>query len=249
MFQKSVAAAELPAVHLVDPMELANYYVEDVREQYRAENGEYCGRRSPEQKAIAESARTEGELLVNGALLGMLAFSGNTQLLDDADEYTYGNHTWSEFKDQFKRLMAGFAVITNRQKRDGFIDTSYSELPDDERYRVAWVLLNDFMAHNALRFGVKTAGLKRIKRVHDLDEGIVKEEYYDPDKATHDKTIQTNMANRSYTSSDSTHPAGKISPQDYIRLRSTYSWVEKDKFDYIIGFYSNAEERLSQLER
>lgn len=248
MLQKSVPPAELPAVHLVDPMELANYYVEDVREQYRAENGEYCGRRSPEQKAIAESARTEGELIVNGTLLGMLALGGNTQLPVDADEHAYGNHTWGDFKDQFKRLMAGFAVITNRQKRDGYIDTSYSELPDEERYRVASVLFSDFMAHNALRFGVISSGVQRTKRVHN-DAGGIDEVKYDIDSARDEKEIIQNMANRSFTTGDSTHAAGKISPRDYARLRTTYRWVDKDKFDYIIGFYSNAEERLSQLER
>ena len=95
--------SELSKIPHFESMESANNYVEEVRKLYRNEQGEYCGRRSPDQKAIAEAAKCEAELLINGMVVGALALGACNQLPPEADDFSYGNHTWADFKNELDR--------------------------------------------------------------------------------------------------------------------------------------------------
>lgn len=229
-------------------LEAANEYVESVREHYRNEHGAYRGRRNPEQQIIAEITSDEAHRLVDGALLGMLSIWGSVDLPQDYEETEIGNHTWRDFRSEFGRLLVGFAVLTNRLERDGYDVFGYANLHEQDRMKAASVLLSDYMAHNALRFGVDTSGVMRSKRVPN-DDGYMDVVFYDIDMAKHQREIERNIADKSFSSGPATHPAGKISPAEYKRLRKEFPEVDKDKFDYIIGFYSDAGEALRNLNQ
>lgn len=115
----------------------------------------------------------------------------------------------------------------------------------------ASVLLGDFLTHNALRFGTDSVGNPRSihKRVHTEDGGIEDVVHIvDADRARNDREIQRNIATRSFTSGVATHPAGKISPADYRRLRKEYPEVDKDRFDYAISFCTDVFKFLEEQE-
>lgn len=241
MFEKSISSQG----DLFDSLEAANDYINVVRNEYRVGHGEYRGRRNPEQQIIAEVTSDEADQLVDGFTLSVLALGGLAQIPHDADEYSIGNHTWSDFKSEYRRLLVGFAVMTNRLERDGHGVASYSEMTEQDRHKVASILFSDFMLHNSLRFGVETSGVHRSKRV-DNEDGGIDVVYFDKDAARSDREIERNMAHRSYTTGPATHPAGKLSPSEYKRLRREFPEEEKDMFDQIIGFSRHAAEALRE---
>ena len=240
--------SELSKIPHFESMESANGYVEAVREHYRNGDGEYRGRRNQEQQIIAEITSDEAQRIVDGSILGLLSIAGNTSLPQDYEQTEIGNHTWNDFRSEFGRLLVGFAVLTNRLERDGYDVFGYANLHEQDRMKAASVLLSDYMAHNALRFGVDTSGVMRSKRVPN-DDGGMDVVFYDIDKAKHQREIERNLADKSFCSGPATHPAGKLSPSMYKQLRKEFPEVDKDKFDYIIGFYSDAAEALRNLNQ
>jgi len=55
------------------------------------------------------------------------------------------------------------------------------------------------------------------------------------------------MRQRGIVSNGATHAAGKMSPADYKELRKTYPELDKDTFDYIVGFHQDAARDLEEL--
>ena len=205
--------------NLFEDFSQANAYVETVRDHYRNEHGEYRGRRNPDQQAIAEMTSDEARMLVDGVTAGVLALTGQVEMPENYEDIHVAGHSWKDFRGEYERLMVGFGVLTNRLHRDGYSVPSYIDLNDDDRFKVNSVIFSDFLEHNALRFGVQTAGLRATKRVHN-DEGGIDVQVYDPDKARDDRDIVNNMRNRDYHSGAATHAAGNISPAEYRALRS-----------------------------
>lgn len=240
--------------NIFENYEEAEQYVEAVREHYRSEHGAYSGRRNPEQQLIAEVTTDEARTIADGVLLGMYALAGHTnvELTPELEENVeFGGFKWKDFRGEFERSLVGFGVITNRLHRDGYDVPSYADLRAEDRLKAASVLFSDFMRHNSLRFGVETAGLhaSKFERRHTDDGGIeVTKTVYDPDKAENDNEIKRNLRKRGYTTDVAAHPALKISPEEYLRLRKEYPEIDKDDFDRDISFYINVRERYEERE-
>lgn len=235
---------------LFNDLQSARDYVDQVRHLYRDEEGEYRGRRTPEQQLIAEVTSEEAKLIVDGVMLGLLALSGTTAP-DDFDNLSFAGFTWSDFRSEFSRLLVGFGVLTNRLERDKSIDIAYADLHGPDRAKVASVIFTDFLKHNALRFGVDTAGLQGVKthRIHNREGGMTeKVEIVDRDKAYSDKEIARNMRTREYTSGVAAHSAGKMSPEEAIALRREFPEMDADDFYRVISFYTDAREELESRE-
>lgn len=223
----------------------AEQYIQSVREHYRADHGEYRGRRNPEQQAIAEMTADEARLLFDGAVAGILALTSGVELPPDYEEHERAGHTWAQFRGEYERLMAGFGVLTNRLNRDGYEVPSYIELSDADRIKVASAMFGDFLEHNGLWFGATGSGVKRSSRRH-TDDGEVEVVISDKDKAKNDREIEKNMRTREYSSGVATHVAGKMSPAEYVKLRKAYPEMDKDEFDRAVGFYTNAKEEFEE---
>lgn len=223
-------------------------YIETVRALYRADMGEYCGRRSPEQQQIVSQANEIAENLINSGALGIFLLAHHDGVQPNLDDYSFGNHSFKDFKEECKRFLAGFAVITDRQERDGLIDRSYSKMSDEERNQVTFALIDDFMTHNALRFGINSSGVMEIKNVYTQDWDV-QQVRYDVDLATDDRVIQRNMKKRGYTSGVAAHTAAKMSPEQYQELRRKYRDIPKDTFDFIVGNNRDANTALSERKK
>ncbi|MCA9346034.1 hypothetical protein KC960_00920 [Candidatus Saccharibacteria bacterium] len=233
----------------------ANSYVETVRELYRNGAGEYRGRRNEDQQLIAEVTSDEARLLVDGVMLGLLALSGTddkkTTANLDSDEQIIGSHSWKSFRGEFERLLVGFGVLTNRLHRDGFGVPSYADLGEADRIKAASVMLTDFLAHNALRFGVDTSGVHKtdFKTIHTDDGGIKHERItYDKDKAKTRHELDKNIRKRGFSSSPATHQAGKISPKEYVKLRREHPEMDADDFNQAVSFYTDVRKELENRE-
>lgn len=237
--------------HLFENFEQAEQYVEVVREHYREGHGEYRGRRTEDQQLIAEVTSDEARMIVDGAMAGILAVSGSKVPRDFDDGVERGGHTWSDFRGEFERLLVGFGVLTNRLHRDGFEVPEYAELGTNDRMKAASVLFGDFLAHNALRFGVDTAGIPKTERTKIFtDDGGVEtiSKIVDKDKAKNDREISQNMEKRKYSAGFAAHQAGKISPEEYKRLRREYPEMDKDDFDTAVSAYIDVRGELESRE-
>lgn len=241
---------ETKMLHIEDGQE-AESYIESVRDHYRRDHGEYRGRRNPDQQLIAEVTADEARLIVDGAMAGILAL-GRQELPADYDtEVTFGGFKWSDFKNEFERLLVGFGVITDRLNRDGYGVESYSELPEKERLRVATQLFQDFLDHNALRFGAEGVGIEKTDiKVIDTDDGGIERTFTtrDKDVARTPQEHERNVRERGYSTGVAAHVAGKISVETYKKLRREFSQIDKDKFDYAASFYKNFESYLESIE-
>ncbi len=235
-------------------IEQAEHYVEDVRSHYREEDASYRGRRTPDQELIAEVTSDEARIIADGVLLGMLSISGNGGELseDDTQEFKVGGHTWEEFRTEYERILVGFGVITNRLERDGYDVDSYSDMSLSDRLKVASVLFSSYLGHNALRFGVESAGIKHSIGI-DVNlrtDGVAKQWVrVDKDKARDPRMIKRNMRKRGFTSGPrNISPAAKMSEADYITLRRAFPDVPKDDFDTIVSFSTDARKELEKRE-
>jgi hypothetical protein len=231
----------------------SEHYIEAVRTLYRDGKGEYRGRRNEEQQLIAEVTIDEARLIVDGALAGILALGigGPVEIKIDDEKPIRGNFSWSDYRNEFSRALVGFGVITNRLERDGFEVPSYADLPASARMQVASALFHDFNAHNALRFGVQTAGVRKteFKTVYTDDGGVNRLAIQsDRDKAPSERAIDTYMQERGYTTGVAAHPSLKISTDEYVALRRQYPEVDKDAFDRDVSFFTNVREEYENRE-
>lgn len=249
--------ADLPSPHIEQPIDApALDYIETARSFYRQGKAEYRGRRNPEQQAIAELTAEEAHLMVDGVALGFVALASGRTVeppVDYETEVTKAGFTWDEFRGEFSRLLVGFAVMTNRLSRDtpSFGRPAYIELPEEERQHVANNLFSDFLAHNALRFGVDASGVKgTIPKTHYTDDGDAIHEriIVDKDEARSEREIAQNMVKRKYNSGVATHPGGKISPAEYKKLRREFPEMPKDQFDDAVSFYTDVRHELETRE-
>lgn len=237
--------------------QIGEQYLEAVRADYRAGHGEYRGRRTEEQQLIAEVTSDEARLIVDGALLGLMAignlFAGKPapESVGDDTVPIIGGRSWSDYRNEFTRSLVGIGVITNRLERDGRQIKSYADMPAEQRMEVACALFHDFNKLNALRFGTNTAGVKatEFKRIY-TDEGGVEtvQRTYDKDKAVNRKVIDRNIKVRDFATYPAAHPANKLSPLDYENLRREFPEMDKDKFDSDVSFYTNARQTFEDRE-
>lgn len=242
------------SVPFLPDMETAHEYVESVRTHYRAGNGEYRGRRTEDQQLAAMVTADEARLILDGvaAVTTTLVSNGRKiEIPEDGSEPITGGYSWNQFRSEFMRLMVGFAVITHRLERDNFNIKAYADLPGSDKTLVASVLLGDFLKHNALRFGVDSVGIKRstYRTRHTEDGGVEKIVVIsDIDHAKNEQTIERNIRERGFHSGESLHPAGKISPYAYRKLREEYPEMDKDAFDYAVSFYQDVYMQLAAQE-
>jgi hypothetical protein len=236
---------------LFENFEQAEQYVESVREHYREGHGEYRGNRSEEQQLIAEVTSDEARLIVDGAMAGILAM-GATKLPNDYDsKIERADSTWADFRGEFEKSLVGFGVITNRLHRDGYEVPEYAELGLHDRMKAASVIFSDFLSHNALRFGVDTAGVPKTerKKVYTDDGGVETiSKIVDKDKAKNEREINENMAKRKYRAGIAAHQALKISPDEYKKLRREYPEMDKDDFDTAVSAYIDVRGELESRE-
>lgn len=227
----------------------AEQYVEAVRLHYRNEDAPYKGQRNNEHlQLIAEVTSDEARAIADGVMLGILALGGSTgteqALTENAEIPLIGGQSWNDFRNAYSHLMVGFGILTHRLHNKGYKDVpSYADLNEADRLKAASVLFSDFLSHNALRFGVDTAGVPRTdrKKVYDANGGAPHYEVVttDKDKALNERQIANNMARRGFKVDGSQHPAGKISPSEYIRLRREFSEKDKDTFDHDVSFFTD----------
>ncbi len=232
-----------------DTIDQAGQYVQTVRELYRDDKAEYRGRRNEDQQLIAEVTADEARLMVDGAMAGILAMSFNAdapvELPPNYEDVEKAGYKWSDFRGEFERLLVGFGVLTNRLNREKFGVPSYADLSEPDRMKAASVLFGDFLEHNGLRFGSQGTGLKRSIRTHN-DEGGIDVKIVDRDKAKDDREIERNMQEREYSTGVATHVAGKMSPEEYVKLRREFPEIDKAAFDRDVGFYTNARQKFEK---
>lgn len=108
------------------------------------------------------------------------------------------------------------------------------------------------MRHNNLRFGVESAGIHKVSTTREFSPNFESSELVrrvvDKDKATNHSIVLRNMRKQGFTSGQSAHPALKLTPDEYISLRKTYSELNKDKFDFLISSAINARAALESRE-
>jgi len=224
----------------------AHAYVETVRGLYRDGEASYSGRRNGDQQIIAELAGEEARIIVDGAA-NLVSILTRTELPENYQDVNYAGIKWSEFSGEFERLLVGFGVITNRIHRDHPNVADYLELEEPERLKAASVLFGDFLAHNALRFGVDGSGIRQSAFGRSTEDGKVVRVVRDKDVVRSERELRENIVTRKYSSGVSTHAAGKMSPADYVRLRREFPEVDKDQFDVAAGGYRSFEEYLEGL--
>lgn len=230
-------------------LEQAEDYLSDVIDHVRRDHTDFRGNRSAEQGAIAELASMEAGILVDGVMAGVLALnhSGLVELPDDYENNEMGEHTWAAFRGEFARALSAFGVATNRLNRDGYEVPSYIELSENDRLKTASALLSEFLKHNALRFGVDTAGVKssKIERKHNDEGGIdTTITTFDKDKARNDREVELNMAKRGYASRNrkgehdraATHSSLKLSAEELKKIRKRYAEEDADKFFHDMSY-------------
>lgn len=241
----------------------AEAYIEAVRAEYRDGNVNYSGQRNNEElQLIAEVTSEDARDIVDGAVLGMMSLAG-ASISEITDEHIERSKIgviegkergepdrpfdYAHYRSEFERLLVGFAIVTQRLHVKGVDLPSYADMNAEDRIQVASALFYDFQAHNALRFGVDTAGVRKreIKRHYTEDGGIENETIFsDRDKALSEKGIRANMLRRNYATEPATHAAGKISVDEYKQLRNEFPEIDKDRFDNDISFRKNIREDL-----
>lgn len=199
---------------------------------------------------IAEVAADEASLLIDGLAAGVLAIAA-ASLPENYESFEVAGFTWDDFRSEFKTLVAGFGVLTHRLERDGHDVPSYMYMEDADRVKVTSALLSDFLTHNALRFGNETSGVMKseVKFVEN-DEGEQERKVIkvDADKPKNYNEVLQNMVDRGYSTGVAQHPAAKISPETYKRLRRTYPEIKKSSFDRDVSFYTDVEKELEARE-
>ncbi len=196
----------------------AQSYIDTVRELYRSEKGQYRGQRTPDQSLIAEWFTSEAPETIRAVAVGAvavfnLAFTGAPdaesigRAYDASLESGDGMHKKSV--NEFTRLLVGFGVITNRLSRDGHLqEPQFFDLPDDLRMRVSFKLMNDFIALNALRWGIIGSGVKKAIRRHN-DDGGIDVTTIDPDLARTKRAINDNFEYKGFVEQAATHPLAR----------------------------------------
>jgi len=229
----------------------AEEYVETVREHYRNGDGQYRGTRNEEQQEIAEITSNEARVFVDGTMAGLLAIGGSIMPEDYETTVKKVGYEWKDFRAEFEKLLVGVSIITQRLHRDGYGIESYLDLDNELRDAVTSHVFSDFLAHNALRFGVDTAGLRksRMQRVPTEDGGMDHVVVVvDKDKAKTEKELALNMVDRGYRTGKAQHAAAKISPAKYKSLRRSYPEMDKTAFDREVSFYQDVENYFAEQE-
>lgn len=256
--QPTTGAEHLLQQPTIDP----NEYLSEVFKLYRADEADYRGTRNEEQQFIAEYASEEADEHFDKLVLGIDALRsvvGGTPKdlaitdqkpeddvrLGDFDEAV----TLREMRDSWRQLWVGMNVLTNRLHRDNaeFKHRRYPEIFEmsaDNKDALIDQVFSNFQDLNALRFGAKGSGLMRTKRRFDEDMEPV-EERFDKDKAQTERQLNENAAKRRYSATSkksghevrtAVHPAGKMTPEEFVGLRKQYPEVDMDRFAYDAAF-------------
>lgn len=235
----------------------AERYVEDVREHYRNNDAAYKGRRNNDHlQLIVEVTSDEARAIADGVMLGILTLGGIDTIehppTDNDEVPIIGGRSWKEFRGAYEHLLVDFGILTYRLHAKGFNVPSYSDMSEGDRLKTASVLFSDFLSHNALRFGVDTAGVPKTERkVRHPEDGGTPIPYYvtsDKDRAISERQVIENIAKKGFRLPGSVHPAGKISPKEYVRLRREFSEKDKDDFDRDVSYLTNVRDVYENQE-
>jgi hypothetical protein len=169
-------------------------------------------------------------------------------------------------RNAWRQLWVGLSILTHRLKRDSeaFGQTGFPELfemSEVNKSRVIGTLFNNFQELNALRFGVKGSGVRRTHREHN-DDGGMDAYTYDKDLALDkkklirdDRVVAENAARRGYTAKrdksqalGAVHPAGKMFPEEFTKLRRRFAEVDMDDFAQDVAFLKNVAEYYQREE-
>lgn len=228
----------------------AQDYLQQIRQSYREGDAYYKGTLNEYQRMAEEISSEEARVVLNGVMAGIIALGG-ARMPDEHDDIERAGITWGEFSNEFGRALARVETISERLERKGLM-TSYAELGESDRVKVAAELLSDFQVLNALRFGADGSGLPatRTRTIEDEDGGLkqIEVKIGDKDKASTEKGIDRNMAERGYRSKNGNSPAIKLSPAEYRDLRRQYPLMDKDTFDRIVSISTDAAKALETEE-
>ncbi len=234
----------------VENQDQAQNYLQQIRQSYRENDSYFKGTLNEYQRMAEEISSEEARIVLNGVMAGIIAL-GAARMPDDHEEIQRAGLTWGQFGDEFGRALARVGTISERLERKNKM-TSYAELQESDRVKIATELLSDFQFHNALRFGVDGSGLPATRRrsVENEDGELIQVEVRigDKDKAITDKGIDRNMIERGFHSKNGNSPAIKLSPKEYIDLRRKYPLMDKDKFDRIISISIDAVKALETAD-
>lgn len=236
--------------------EQAQNYIDTVREYYREGYSTFKGSRSEEQQLIAMVTTDEAAQIIDGTMSGLLAIASPKTSRGQLPHHyetavEKAGITWGEFRSEFEKLLVEFAIITHRLNRDGYNIASYADMEPADKMKVGSVVLSDFLAHNALRFGVDGSGIRRTKYRFEEDKyGEVRKIAYpeDPDKARSDKEIAQNMAELGYRTGIAASPAAKMSPEELKKLRRMYPEEDRLRFMQGASTYVNFAHALEERE-
>jgi hypothetical protein len=242
-------------------------YVDSIREHYRLEHATYRGRRNESQSATAEIASEEARVLIDSTFLGIMALGETFEfrepsvlkhsveepvtITDELIDFEVAGISYAEFRSEFEKSIAAFAIITDRLSKSGYNVPEYIELNDQDRLSVATLMMSQYLELNALRFGVDSTNVKGIEHTENTSiyTGLTERQVrlIDKDKARHPNLITRNMRKRRLTAGVSSHHVVlKYSPKDYKVLRAAFPEENKDVFDHIVSFATNAREELEK---
>ncbi len=238
-------------------------YLNTIRQAYQEEQIHYTGRRSEEQQTVAQLLSEEAEGFIDGGAR-LMAIGHPIGVEGDVAEYI-GTELGEEYREKFLDMRGAFSqlyvamgIASLRMERDdvhtstGQTVHSLIELPDEDRKSILEQLFADFQDLNLLRYGAKGSGIPKKIFIEYDEYGA--EVYHETDKdlKLNPRRLWQGMLAKKYReeiaedddSIPAVHVAGKMSPDEYRRLRKSYPDMQKDKFDTITGLSQNARQKL-----
>ena len=250
-------------VGIFTDFEQANVYVEQALEHYRNEDAAFKGSRNNEElQLISAVTSDEARAIIDGTMLGIMGMSNLVVGVNPTDvienpptendrEPLIGGRSWSELRDAYVHSMVDFAILTHRLHHKGFDIPDFSDMTESDRIKAASVILGNMLHINAYRFGIETVDntVNTHKTRHTDDGGI---EHYvhsvDKDKAYTPRDLSNNVRQRGFRLEGSAHPAIKITPAEYARLRKEFPLDDMEKFDRDVSYHTNARQVFEDRE-
>ena len=243
-------------------------YLDDVRELYRDSEASYQGRRTPEQEEIAAEFSVEADKYFQDRVEFFLALTSPSEekwleesIRAEEGEWSVGEVTLNDMKESWRQLWVGMGILTNRLSQSSpYYQSKYNfelkDVPHEERNLIMHELFNQFVEHNALRFGTDAVeGIDTVERKWRLDD---KEQFVgelvrrNRDLAQNDQEVIDRIEKLGYTEGiedhSAMHAAGKMSPEEARQLRREYSELDTIRFFKMIGYNRNSRSVLEAKE-
>jgi hypothetical protein len=252
----------------IDP----DYYLSTVLRLYRDDEADYRGRRNEDQQIIAEYAAEEADEHFDLALLTVMSLSRvlgaeKASLILPNEQAQKGislgnladGVTLHEMRTAWRQLWVGANILTNRLNRDSHEFQALGlpeifEMTAKNKGAIMSTLFCNFQELNALRFGAADTGRRRDGWVPNPQGGRAIPGKINPDKARNQKEIAENAARRRYVVGGkgrdheraAVHAAGKMTPNEFRKLRKQYPEVDMDKFAYDAAYLKDMAEYYEQ---